>query len=478
MAPKTSLTQTLTQRLHQRLSPLQMKFVHLLEMSQPEVEEEVRHELEENPALSTVDNEPDLLTADDYGETPEQLQLADYSDDDEIPHSRPGATGHHAAFDYAEATTQSAMTLMEYLTGQINELHLKPEVAAAAEYIIGNLDNNGYLSRPLRNIADDVAFSTGIEIPFETWQAALTAVKSLDPAGVGASDLRDCLLIQLRRLPDDTPSVDTAREIIAHYFDLFSLRHFHRLESALGVSSEALSQAVELIKSLNPKPGGDIGEDPATDRSAHIIPDFMVEPADDDDPGRFTITLPNTLPELTIENSFRIDPADKSAGTFVARRRESASDFIDMLRLRNETLMRVMTAIVNLQPTFFITGDESDLKPMVLKDIAAATGYDISVISRATAGKYVATPSGVFPLKSLFNEGIQNGDAAGEGHSTPAVLAAMKEIIEDEDSSAPLSDDAIKARLSERGIDIARRTVAKYRERLGFPPARLRKGIR
>lgn len=478
MAPKTALTQTLTQRLHQTLSPLQMKFVHLLEMSQPEVEEEVRHELEENPALSTVDNEQDIIAADDYRETAEQMQLADYSDEDEIPHSLPGATGHHAAFDYAEATTQSAMTLMEYLTGQINELHLPPDVSAAAEYIIGNLDNNGYLSRPLRNIADDVTFTTGIEIPYETWQAALTAVKSLDPAGVGAADLRDCLLIQLRRLPDDTPAVETAREIIAHYFDLFSLRHFHRLETALAVNSETLATAIELIRTLNPKPGGDIGDDPALDRSAHIIPDFIVEPAEDDSIDRFSITLPNSMPELTIEKSFRVDPPDKSARPFVTRRRESATDFIDMLRLRNETLVRVMTAIVNLQPTFFMTGDESDLRPMVLKDISAATGYDISVISRATAGKYVATPSGVYSVKSLFNEGIQNKDDAGEGHSTHAILAAMKEIIESENSSSPLSDDAIKDKLSERGIDIARRTVAKYRERLGFPPARLRRGIR
>ncbi|MDE6484230.1 MAG: RNA polymerase factor sigma-54 [Duncaniella sp.] len=477
MPQKTSLRQDLTQRLHQTLSPAQLKFVRLLEMNQPEVEEEVRHELEENPALATAETDGDHNSTDDFNETAEQIQLADYSDDDEIPHSGAGAGRHHDAFDWAEASAQSSpMSLMEYLTAQVNELHRDPAVAATAEYIIGYLDSNGYLSRSLQSIADDVVFTTGADIPMETWQKGLDTVRSLDPAGVGARDLRDCLLIQLRRMPEDTDgNVALAREIVAHYFDIFSLKHFSRLESALGVNSDKLREAVEVIRSLNPKPAADIGEDPMLDRTRHIVADFIVEHADD---ATVTVTLPNSIPELEIERSFREEPADAAARSFIARRREQAGDFIDMLRLRNETLFNVMSAIVTIQHDFFLSGDESDLRPMVLKDVAALTGYDISVISRATAGKYVATPSGTYPLKFFFNEGVAGSSDDDGGHSTHAILAAIKSAIDNEDHNSPLSDDAIKEILASEGIDIARRTVAKYRERLGIPVARLRKDIR
>ena len=474
MPQNASLRQDLTQRLQQTLSPAQLKFVRLLERNQPEVEEEVRHELEENPALSTAD--ADAAASDDFNETSEQVQLADYSDEEEIPHYRPG-THHHEAFDWAEASAQSSpMSLMEYLTAQINELHRDPAVAATAEYIAGYLDSNGYLSRTLPSIADDVAITTGVDIPMDMWQRGLETVQSLDPAGVGARDLRDCLLIQLRRMPDDQDgNVALALEIVNHYFDLFSLKHFRRIESALGIDSDRLRDAVDVIRSLNPKPAADIGEDPMLDRTRHIVADFIVEPTDE---GSLTVTLPNSIPELAIERSFRDEPADAEARQFVTRRREQATDFIDMLRLRNETLFNVMSAIVNIQHDFFLSADESDLRPMVLKDVAALTGYDLSVISRATAGKYVATPSGTYPLKFFFNEGVSGKNALDEGHSTHSILAALRTIIESEDPSAPFSDDTIKERLAAEGIDIARRTVAKYRERLGIPVARLRKDIR
>lgn len=479
MAQKSSLKQELTQRLHQTLSPAQLKFVRLLEMNQPEVEEEVRHELEENPALSTVDGEVSELTDSNYHDESDAISHDDYGGTDEMPRYRPAGTPRSQVFDYAEATTQSSpMSLMEYLTAQVNELHRPAEVAAAAEYIIGYLDSNGYLSRTLQSIADDVAFTTGIDIPMEIWRRGLETVQSLDPVGVGARDLRDCLLIQLRRLPDDSErNVNLAREIVEHYFDIFSLKHFKRLEASLGVTSERLSAAIDVIRSLNPKPAADIGDDPVLDRTRHIVPDFIVEPSGDGD-GKLTVSLPNSIPELQIERSFSEDPTDAAARTFVVRRREQATDFIDMLRLRNETLFNVMSAIVSIQHDFFLTDDESDLRPMVLKDVAALTGYDLSVVSRATAGKYVATPSGTYPLKFFFNEGIAGKSSDGEGHSTQAILAAMRTIIENENPSSPLSDDTIREHLAADGIDIARRTVAKYRERLGFPVARLRKDIR
>ncbi|MDE6416968.1 MAG: RNA polymerase factor sigma-54, partial [Duncaniella sp.] len=426
---------------------------------------------------ATAETDGDHNAADDFNETAEQIQLADYSDDDEIPHAGAVTGRHHEAYDWAEASaTSSPMSLMEYLTAQVNELHRDPAVAATAEYIIGYLDSNGYLSRTLQSIADDVAFTTGVDIPMEMWQRGLDTVQSLDPAGVGARDLRDCLLIQLRRMPDDSDgNVALAREIVTHYFDVFSLKHFSRLESALGVSAQRLREAVDVIRSLNPKPAADIGEDPMLDRTRHIVPDFLVEPAED---GSVTVTLPNSIPELEIERSFRDEPTDAAARSFIARRREQATDFIDMLRLRNETLFNVMSAIVTLQHDFFLSADESDLHPMVLKDVAALTGYDLSVISRATAGKYVSTPSGTYPLKFFFNEGLAGSSDDDGGHSTHAILAAIKSAVDGENPAAPLSDDAIKEHLASQGIDIARRTVAKYRERLGIPVARLRKDIR
>ena len=284
----------------------------------------------------------------------------------------------------------------------------------------------------------------------------------------------------MRRLPD-TPAVGIAREIVSDYFDIFSLRHFDRLASALGVSREQLREADEVIRSLDPKPASRFSESDADERARHIIPDFYVEVDQND---RITVTMPNNIPELSIERSFDVSSdntvreADMSrsrreALAFISRKRQEASDFIELLRMRRVTLMNVMEAIARLQREFFITEDEGSLRPMVLRDIAAVTGQDISVISRATAGKYVATQGGVYPLKFFFNERMGESDEV----SSREVMAAIQHLIEDEDSASPLSDDAITARLTAQGYDIARRTVAKYRERLGIPVARLRKKI-
>lgn len=467
---KESLRLSLNQKLQQRLSPLQMKFVRLLEMNTPEIEEAVRHEIDENPAIEVVDAVP-ADRSDDFTETADELMRADYKDDDDVPYYVRSASNRSADDLYYEpVAVASPLSLLEYLTAQINQMNIPPETAAAATYIIGNIDSNGYLTRPLRNIADDVAFTTGVDIPYDTFRDGLRTVRSLDPAGVGAADLRDCLSLQLERMPD-SDAVATAREIISDYFDLFSLKHYDRLASALGVTTDRLRRAEAIIRSLNPKPGADIGGDPAEDRARHIIPDFLVETDGDN----ITVTLTNSLPEMQIERTFRTDPADSDAKAFIARRREEATDFIDMLRLRGETLFNVMSAIVNIQRRFFLTDDESELRPMVLKDVAALTGYDLSVISRATAGKYVATAAGIYPLKYFFNEGVAKSDP--DAASTHTYLAAIRQLIENEDPTAPLSDDAIAAHLAADGLNIARRTVAKYRERLSIPVARLRKKL-
>lgn len=477
---KEALSQTLTQRLQQRLSPLQMRLVRMLEMSEPEIEEEVRRELDDNPALETADS---AAESEQFGETAEQMQMADYQSEEDIPFYRLEARNRGADDPYYEPVAVAGEgSMMDMLMAQIAETDIPEEDLPVAAYIIGNLDDNGYMTRTLPQIGDDLAFNAGIDISAERLREVFDRVRALDPAGVGAMDLRDCLLLQLRRMPSD-PDTALATEIVSHYFDLFSLRHFDRLESMLGVDRERLKRAEEVIKSLDPKPAGKLGGSPDDDRTRHIVPDFIVETGPGD---TINVTMPNNIPDLVIESSFRAESAmgkesatgsarRQDALTFINRKREEASDFIDLIKLRRRTLMRVMEAIVRTQRDFFLTEDETRLRPMVLKDISAMTGFDISVISRATAGKYVATAGGIYPLKFFFNEGIRSdGD---EETSSRAIRAAIRELVDAEDPSVPLSDEAILARLKEQGYELARRTVAKYRDRLGIPVARLRKKI-
>lgn len=479
---KETLSQSLNQRLQQRLSPMQMRFVRMLEMSEPEIEEEVRREIDDNPALEATEH-PASAEHDEqpYGESAEQMQLADYASEDDIPPYRLEASNRGFDGGYSEPVAVAAgESLMESLMSQLAQTDLDRRQLAIASYIVGNLDDNGYMTRTLPQIEDDLAIDAGIEVSMDELKEIFARIRSLDPAGVGAYDLRDCLSLQLRRLPD-TPPVKVAREIVADYFDIFSLRHFDRLASALGVSRDELREADEVIRSLDPKPAALFGESDADERARHIIPDFYVDVDQND---RITVSMPNNIPELSIERSFDIAAdntvreADMSrsrreALAFISRKRQEASDFIELLRMRRVTLMNVMEAIARIQREFFITEDEGHLRPMVLKDIAAITGQDISVISRATAGKYVATQAGVYPLKFFFNERVGESDDV----SSREIMAAIQRQIEDEDSASPLSDDALTARLTAEGYDIARRTVAKYRERLGIPVARLRKKI-
>ncbi|MCM1518951.1 MAG: RNA polymerase factor sigma-54 [Pseudoflavonifractor sp.] len=473
-----SLRQSQELRLTQRLTPMQVQFVRMLEMTGPEVEDEVRRAVDENPALETVDNaHGDDSDDTSYSESAEEMRLADYPNEDETPSYRLEARNHSADdVRYEPVAIASGDNLIGSLTSQLSEHDLTEKQQAIAEYIIGNLDDNGYLTRPVASIADDLAFREGIDATTDEVKDALETVRSLDPAGIGAVDLRDCLLLQLRRM---SPSVATrtAIEIIAHYFDLFSKKHYDRLASALGISQDALRDAIELIRTLNPKPGGLLGGDNADDRTRHIIPDFNVEVDGD----TITLTLLNNIPDLQIEESFvpesrattRTTRRDREAMTFIRQKHDEAASFIKVLKMRQETLYRVMKAIVTIQRDFFLTDDESMLRPMILKDIASLTGYDLSVISRATAGKYVATSRGVYPLKFFFNERPKEDDDT----SSHEIMAAIKEIIATESKDRPLSDEAITTALGRRGYDIARRTVAKYREKAGIPVARLRKEL-
>ena len=479
-----SLQLSTEQRLQQRLTPLQVQFVKMLEMTGPEVEDEVQRVLDENPALERCNNDErdNNLTEDSsevFNESAEEIQLADYRDEDEIPSYRLEARNYSADDKYYEpVAVDSSDTLIESLNAQLMEYDLDDTELAIAQYIIGNLDDNGYMTRDLTAICDDLAFNAGIDVPLSLIKNMFEIVRGLEPAGVAAIDLRDCLLLQLKRKEKNNLN-DIATDIISNYFDLFSKRHYDRLCNSLNISSEKLREVVSVITSLNPKPGS-ILTGGVSDSTRHIIPDFSIEV--DDDNGNITLTLLNRIPELQIEETFsekaceipqNATRSQREAAAFIKQKRDEASGFIKILKMRQETLYRVMKAIVKIQHEFFLTDDESKIKPMILKDISAITGQDLSVISRATTGKYVMTQRGIYPLKLFFNERPTDDDDT----SSHEILAALKDIIANENKRRPLSDEAITNALGEQGYNIARRTVTKYRERLGLPVARLRKEL-
>lgn len=476
---KPTLQQQQELKQLQRLTPMQVQFVRMLEMTGPELEGEVNRALDEMPALEIAENQGVSSDNDGFNETAEQVQLADYGNDDDIPSYMLDARNRSVNDTYyTPVAVNDELTLAEDLTRQLSELPLSPRQLTIARYIIGNLDSNGYLKRTPEAIADDITFTESVETEAREVSEVIDIIRTLDPAGVGAVDLRDCLLLQLnRRQP--TVEVITAREIITHYFDLFSKKHFDRLADLLGIDTERLTAAVDIISRLNPKPGNQLNDSAIEHSGRQIVPELQVEIDSDNN---LTVSLLNNIPDLALSRSFSLDtpmsatltPRQRTdAATFIRTRRDEAQAFIKTLQMRQSTLLNVMTAIASLQRDFFLTGDETRLHPMILKDVAAVTGYDLSVISRATASKYVLAPSGIYPLKFFFNERPKADDDV----TSHQIIDAIKTIISQEDKRSPLPDETIATMLSEKGFNIARRTVAKYRERLGLPVARLRKTI-
>ena len=486
---------TQQQKQQQRLTPLQVRYVRMLEMPAPEFEEEVRNAVEEMPALEADSNETTAQQAtlvtedgDRFTETDRDIQLADYRSDDDIPDYLRNKLyrGSQGLVDdyYEPVVADGGDTMLDALNRQLADQDLADDQRLIARYIIGNLDNNGYMTRDIAAVADDLAFTEGKDFDVSEVRRVWDKIRQLDPAGIGAVDLRDCLLLQLKRLPRTVENL-TALEIVRDYFDLFAKKHFRRIETAMGIDQDQMREAMNVISRLNPKPAGQL-ESAATSAARAVIPDFMVEA---DPEGVLTLTLLNHIPELSVEQSFMPDaPLPESsekamadARVFRKQKRDEASDFIRIVGMRQQTLFTVMSAILKFQRDFFLTEDESQIKPMVLRDIAAVTGLDLSVVSRATQYKYVMTPHGIYPLKMFFNERRnkqtdEESDDNGD-NTTPRIIAAIKSAIEGEDKSRPLSDEQITAQLTSEGFDIARRTVAKYREKLGYPVARLRKTI-
>lgn len=438
----------------------QLRFVKMLEYNAPELEEAVDRELEENPALDIVDGEKEK----------------EDSSDRYIPFAY--RSGHDTS-EREFIAPASSETLVEALVRQLSERTMNERVAEAARFIIGNLDSNGYLQRPLEGIVNDMTFDNNIEISIEDARKALEIVHNLEPYGVGASDLRECLLLQLRHLPA-SPVRDDAIKIVDTQFDALTKKHNHRIVSRLKMSQQRVSAALAMIRSLNPKPGSAFAGD--NERSNIIVPDVAVYMDDND----ISIALTNNIPELAIDRSFSeaVEEMNKISGKkrpkgseFIVSRYNDARDFIRILRQRQETLMAVATAIVKIQREYFLTQDLYKLKPMMIKDISALTGFDFSVISRATNNKYLSTPWGVFPMRFFFSDSIGDEESkeGAEVLTNRKIEAEITDIVNKEDKRHPLSDEQIKEEMAKRGYEVSRRTVAKYRDRKQIPVARLRR---
>lgn len=457
-------TLTLDQRLTMRLSAQQLRFVKLLELTAPELEDAVEKELEDNPAL----------------ETEEQSHAEEV---DDIPRYRLEArnTSPDDFSDYDFSPADSGESLYDSLLRQLSERGLEPKVREAAEFIIGSLDTNGYLRRPLPSLINDMAFGPGLEVTQAQAEEALHAIQQMEPYGVGATSLQECLRLQLEHLSDSQARND-AIAIIDKQFEAFSMKHTHRIISGLKIDKDRVKEAIDLILTLNPKPGASVD---STSESANVIvPDLIVS----NEEGRLSVSLNNRIPDLTIDRSFTEAVREMEEGAkkkakkgkeFIMSRYNDARDFIKILKQRQETLINVMTAIMKIQHDYFVTEDVYRLKPMMIKDIAALTGYDLSVISRATTNKYVSTPWGVFPLRFFFSDSIGDDDSEDSSDvlTNRKIEAEIAAIVDGEDKKHPLSDERIRQMMESRGYEVSRRTVAKYRDRQGIPVARLRKEL-
>lgn len=450
----------LSQKIGLRLTQQQLRLVRLLEMNTPELEEAVERELEDNPALGIKEE----TTDEDTRRYP--LYTISKANREDEPQYTP---------------VDDSETLYDRLLTELSEKKLSARIETAARFIIGSLDGNGYLSRSLREIIDDLAFGPGIEITEEEAREALNAVQSLDPPGIAATDLRECLRMQLERMPKSTAR-DNALRIINEAYEAFTMKHRHRLVSALRLSSEDVSDALSLILGLNPKPGAALGNDP--DRGANvIIPDFTISEED----GNLRIALNNSIPELRIEESFETAVKDlrpsprgrmRKGSEFIVSRFNDARDFIRILQQRQETMMKVMTAIAKIQEEYLRSENVYLLKPMKIKDVAELTGLDMSVISRVTSNKYVALPWGILPLRFFFSDSKSEDRDGTEAATNRKLEARISSLVEAEDKLHPLSDQKIMELMLKEGFDLSRRTVAKYRDKLGIPVARLRKELK
>lgn len=464
----------------QGLSPLQVLTARMLALTTIEMEERVRGEVIDNPALevSEHDEAPGLVGdngEEPYNETSEALIAGDYSSEDDIPDYKLNAlpqSPEQQAFQYADT-----LSFYDYLLGQLHEQSLTEDQTIIGEYIIGSLDEDGLLHKSLVTISDELAIFHGLDADESAIEEVLMRIQQFDPAGIGARSLQECLLLQLDR-KEQTPLVGKQQLLLTQCYDEFTHKRWDKIEQRLGWSADEVSAVIAELVKLNPRPGASLS-DSMERNTAQIVPDFTVDTFDDN----ITLILNNqNVPQLRVSGEFMqmLDEqaasshADsRNAAQFLRQKIDSARDFIHAIQQREQTLTRTMEAIITLQRPFFLEGDESLLRPLILKDVAEHTGYDISTISRATISKYVQTPFGIFPLRYFFSDGIAN--AEGEEVSVKEVHNIIKELVAAEDKTAPLTDEQLVEELLQRGFKVARRTIAKYRDQLHIPVARMRR---
>ncbi len=481
-----SIKQGLEQKLQQRLSPLQIQTIKVIEMPVQALEQYVREVMNDNPVIDDEapkrDDEPRDVSISDVEEKEQSggsLEENYGPQDDDIPsyNLHVNNWGKDERPEYNTFSVKQSFT--QSLQEQLGYRNLTEHQRTVASFIIGSLDEDGYLRRDIESLVDDLAFRAGVESSAQEVEDMLAVIQEFEPSGVGARDLRECLLIQLED-KKRTPSIDNAIRVVSEQFDAFKNRHFQKIMTRLHLSEEEMKGVMDEIRRLNPSPGGQI-DDSYDDQAQQVVPDFQL----DYENGQLILTMPRfNVPELRInrkyseimENGRLSDSrADKEAASFVKQKIDSAKWFIEALRQRQNTLQSTMQAIIDYQHDYFIDGDESNLKPMVLKDIAEKTGFDISTISRVVNSKWIETHFGVFPLKYFFSEGLENSD--GEEVSTREIKKALREMVDGEDKHNPLTDDELVDGLSARGYKVARRTIAKYRAQLDIPKARLRREL-
>ncbi len=460
----------------QKLSPQQIQMIKLLELPAAMLEQRIKQEIEQNIVLEEDHSETE-------GEEPKEISMDEYLKEDETPAYK-SRLNHYSKDDRPRNYQISGgRSLQESLIEQLGFRNLNDIERQIAEFIVGSIDNDGYLRRDLESLSDDIAFTLGLEVGVDQLERLLEIIQHLEPVGIGARDLRESLLLQLSSQPLDTPARELAYKILESHFEEFVKKHYERLMSRLGVTEELFRAAVQEIQRLSPKPGNLFSED--SDSAPYIIPDFILDYRD----GRFDLQLNSyNIPELKINRHYldvirqmqgksdgRMSEQDKEAVQFVKSKIDAAKWFMSAIKQRHDTLMRTMQTILDYQQEYFKDGDRSHLRPMILKDIADRTGLDVSTISRVANSKYVQTSFGIILLKSLFSEAMQTVN--GEEVSSYEIKNLLEKCIEEENKRHPLTDEQLMNMLNDKGYCIARRTVAKYREMLGIPVARLRKEI-
>ena len=469
------LKQGLELKQTQKLSPLQIQTIKLLELPIQELEQRIRKEIEENPVLD--EEQP---AESEVEEAPREVSLSDYKEDDSIPSYRLRSDNYNMKDERPQYSTFSVKeSFTQSLQEQLGYRNLTEHQYAIGSFIIGSLDDDGYLRRSIDSIVDDIVLRANISADEDEVLKMLKVIQEFEPAGVGARDLRECLLLQIRNLHKSV-EVQNAEKILRDHFVEFTSKHYQKIMTRMGLSEVELKAAIAKILKLNPSPGGQI-DDSYNDQAQQIVPDFILEYKD----GELLLSMPRfSVPELRVNRKYAdilMEAANsserekKEAASFVKKKLDSAKWFVEAIKQRHNTLSSTMQAILDYQCEYFIDGDETNLRPMVLKDIAEKTGFDISTISRVVNSKYIETHFGIYSLKYFFSEGLENQE--GEEVSTRELKKALQECVDTENKRKPLTDDELVDQMVAKGYKVARRTIAKYRDQLGIPKARLRKEL-